>query len=60
VSALNMMSSSVLSMRRSLALHAVAGKNAVDVGKRRGINKANEANSPLDDEDIATPGRVVA
>lgn len=57
------LSGQVLSLRRSLALHAVAGVNKSDVGKRRGINKANERNSPLNDddgEDFATPDQSIA
>jgi hypothetical protein len=54
-SAANQLAGQIMSQRRTLALHAIAGKNAGDVGKRRSINKGNQANSPLDDEDFATP-----
>lgn len=46
----------ILSMRRSLSLHARAqGGEARDVGKRRGIAKEIEAGNPLDDDLIARP-----
>lgn len=46
----------ILSMRRSLSLHARAqGGEARDVGKRRGVAKSIEAGNPLDDDLIARP-----
>jgi hypothetical protein len=54
----------IIQLRRTLALHATAGSSKGDVGKRRGINKAHQADSPLpsDDEEgdalIATPAAV--
>jgi hypothetical protein len=46
----------ILSMRRSLSLHARAqGGEARDVGKRRGMAKEIEAGNPLDDDLIARP-----
>jgi hypothetical protein len=46
----------ILSMRRSLALHARAqGGEARDIGKRREIAKEIEAGNPLEDDLIARP-----
>jgi hypothetical protein len=46
----------ILSMRRSLSLHARAqGGEARDVGKRRAMAKEIEAGNPLDDDLIARP-----
>lgn len=46
----------ILSMRRSLSLHARAqGGEARDVGKRRGMAKEIENGNPLDDDLIARP-----
>ena len=50
VSATNMLSGQVMSLRRSLALHATAGAKTGDVGKRRAINKGSAEDAP-DDED---------
>lgn len=51
-----MLAGTILSMRRSLALHARAqGGEARDVGKRRSAAKGIEANNPLDDDLIARP-----
>ena len=51
--AVQMYSSTILSMRRSLSLHARAqGGEARDVGKRRDINKEVEADSPFDADDL--------
>ena len=51
-----MHSSSILSLRRSLALHARAQKGeARDVGKRRDVAKGIEADNPLDDDLLARP-----
>ena len=51
-----MLSSTILSIRRSLSLHARAqGGEARDVAKRRGIAKGVEAANVLDDELIARP-----
>jgi hypothetical protein len=51
-----MHAASILSFRRSLALHARAQSGeARDVGKRRGQAKAIEAASPLGDDLIARP-----
>ena len=47
---------SILSFRRSLALHARAqGGDARDIGKRRAGAKAIEADNPLDDDLLARP-----
>jgi hypothetical protein len=59
-SAANQLSSQIMSQRRTLALHAMAGSSGRGEGKRRGINKSSEDDSPLDDEDFATPHRVSA
>lgn len=51
-----MHASSILSFRRSLALHARAqGGEARDVGKRRKQAQAIEADNPLDDDLLARP-----
>lgn len=51
-----MHSSTILSMRRSLSLHARAqGGEARDVGKRRGLTKDTEARVSGDDDLIARP-----
>ena len=51
-----MHASSILSFRRSLALHARAqGGDARDIAKRRAGAKGIEADNPLDDELIARP-----
>ena len=51
-----MHASSILSFRRSLSLHARAqGGETRDIGKRRGLAKAAEAESPLDDALLARP-----
>jgi len=51
-----MHASTILSFRRSLALHARAqGGDARDIGKRREIARGIEANNPLDDDLIAKP-----
>lgn len=60
-SAMNMMASQVMSMRRTLALHATAGAKKGDVGNRRNQRKAQEADNPLDDDDeelLAVPEGV--
>lgn len=54
VSALNIIASQVMTMRRTLALHATASAKTGDVGKRRAINRANADDSPEDDL-IAVP-----
>lgn len=55
-SVVQMHASSILSMRRSLALHARAqGGDARDIGKRRDGAKAIEADNPLDDDLLARP-----
>ena len=59
VSVTNQLSGQVMSLRRTLALHASAGQNKVDVDKRRSINKANAADAPDDEDDlIAMPSNV--
>lgn len=51
-----MHASTILSFRRSLALHARAqGGDARDIGRRREIARGIEANNPLDDDLIAKP-----
>lgn len=46
----------ILSFRRSLALHARAqGGDARDIAKRRGMAKGVEADNPLDDDLLAKP-----
>ena len=59
VSVINSLTGQVLSLRRALALHAMAGNvGKRDIQRRAAINKKNEGDSPLgDDEDdlIATP-----
>lgn len=55
-SVVQMHAGSILSMRRSLALHARAqGGDARDIGKRRDGAKAIEADNPLDDDLLARP-----
>jgi len=55
-SVVQMHASTILSFRRSLALHARAqGGDARDIAKRRAAAKAIEANNPLDDELLAKP-----
>lgn len=52
-----MHASSILSLRRSLSLHARAqGGEGRDIGKRRAAAKAIEAGAELDDDLIARPG----
>ena len=48
----------ILASRRSLALHAIAGKNSVDVGKTRGINKKNQEDAPDDDDELLARPKV--
>lgn len=51
-----MHASTIMSFRRTLALNARAqGGEARDIGKRRGIAKAAEADNPLDDDLLARP-----
>jgi hypothetical protein len=51
-----MHASSILSLRRSLSLHARAQQGeARDTAKRRDIAKTIESNNPLDDDLIARP-----
>jgi hypothetical protein len=51
-----MHAATILSFRRSLALHARAHtRNAADIAKRRGAAKAIEADNPLDDDLLARP-----
>lgn len=51
-----MHASTIMSMRRTLSLNARAqGGEARDIGKRRGMAKAAEADSPLDDGLLARP-----
>jgi len=51
-----MHASTILSFRRSLALHARAqGGDARDIGKRRQMARDIEANNPLDDDLLAKP-----
>lgn len=51
-----MHASTILSFRRSLALHARAqGGDARDIAKRRAGAKSVEENNPLDDELLARP-----
>jgi hypothetical protein len=53
---IQMHASSILSFRRSLALHARAqGGDARDIAKRRTIAAGIEANNPLDDDLLARP-----
>lgn len=54
-SAANQLASQMMSLRRTLALHATSGANKVDVGKRRGINKDHEHDAPERDGLINTP-----
>ena len=52
-----MHTATILSVRRSLALHARAqGGEARDVGRRRRIAKDAEEDSPLEDDLLARPG----
>ena len=56
LAAMRMLDTSILSTRRSLALHARAqGGDARDIGKRREGAKAIEADNPLDDDLLARP-----
>lgn len=56
VSATNMLSGQVMSLRRTLALHALAGAKTGDVGKRRAVNKGSADDAPTDEDDlIAVP-----
>lgn len=51
-----MHASTILSFRRSLALHARAqGGDARDIGKRREMARGIEADNPLDDDLLAKP-----
>jgi hypothetical protein len=51
-----MHAATILSFRRSLALHArTHTRNAADIAKRRGAAKAIEADNPLDDDLLARP-----
>lgn len=50
LSASNMLSGQIMSLRRTLALHATAGSSKADTGKRRGIHKSQENDSPLTDD----------
>lgn len=51
-----MHASTILSFRRSLALHARAqGGDARDIGKRRAIARSIEAENPLEDDLLAKP-----
>lgn len=51
-----MHASTILSFRRSLALHARAqGGDARDIGKRRAIARSIEADNPLEDDLLAKP-----
>lgn len=62
VSALNILASQVMTMRRSLALHATAGSRTLDVKKRQGINKCSADDAPDDDDNllaVPAPLRVV-
>lgn len=53
---IQMHAGTILSMRRSLSLHARAqGGEARDSGKRRGIAKDIETDNPLDDQLLARP-----
>ncbi len=55
-SIVQMHAGTILSMRRSLSLHARAqGGEARDVGKRRGMAKEIENGNPLDDDLLARP-----
>lgn len=46
----------ILQMRRSLALHAMAvGGKPSEMGRRKGINKGNEADAPDDDDLLPMP-----
>ena len=55
-SLIQMHSGTILSMRRSLALHARAqGGDARDIAKRRDGARAIEADNPLDDDLLARP-----
>jgi hypothetical protein len=47
-----------MSMRRTLALHATAGINKVDAGKRRAINKRSEEDAPDDEEGLISKPKV--
>lgn len=59
VSVTNQLAGQVMSLRRTLALHASAGQNKVDVDKRRAINKSNANDAPDDEDDlIAMPDNV--
>lgn len=51
VSAINSANSSILQMRRSLALHATAGVSKKDAGNRAVIQRDQDAGSPLHDDD---------
>lgn len=56
ISVINSLSSQVLGMRRSLALHAISGQNKVDVGKRRSIRRGQQNDAPENGDDlISTP-----
>jgi hypothetical protein len=52
MSACQMLSSQIMNLRRTLALHATAGANKGDVGTRRRIRKAQEEDAPDNDEGL--------
>jgi phage terminase small subunit len=62
MSAMNMMASQIMSMRRTLALHATAGSSKADKGKQAGHHKKQEENNPLEDDEedlLQRPDNVV-
>ena len=57
MSATNQLAGQIMAIRRTLALHALATGSRGDLGKRRGINKENDEDSPLGGSDglLAVP-----
>ena len=51
VSAINSATSTILGMRRSLALHAMAKGDKRDLANREGQRQQQDADSPLHDDD---------
>jgi hypothetical protein len=52
MSACNMLASQIMNLRRTLALHALAGKNGVDVGKQRRIRKGQQDDAPDNSDNL--------
>jgi len=56
ISVTNQLAGQVMSLRRTLALHAMASGGKREQGKRKGYHKAQEEDAPDNDEDlIPTP-----